>query len=348
MKFLAVAVATLLVASAYGQTDQKRLVGSFDVDAKTTAPLQLVAQVRLLAEPGKVFKLLERYEAMPKWMPVLQEVNVDRSGSNGSSGVGCNRSCKLKNGMTVTESIVGFEPNNFIAYSLTRDNPMGLKGHLALATVEPHPEGGTLLTWRQYFDHPDSAQMNQMMSDMLLTGYDALLKGFGGEHVSTASGLQAARITQRIPISATPERVWSILGRDFGGLEKWASAIQTAELTKLANGGTQRHCQTSMGVVKESVTIYDEAAKELAYQVIDGLPSVVSTATNHWDVVSSGEGGSIVTMQLHLEMHPNTPASVAASVRDGLLGMTRGIGEELAYFANHGQPHPRKLASVSQ
>lgn len=333
---------TMSSVSAQPPTPMPRQVGSFEIDSITNAPEQLVMQAHLRTTPSRVFGLLERYEDMPKWLPMLHEVKCDRSASGGTSGIGAIRTCALKDGSMIHETIVGFEKDRLIAYRAT-ENPMGLTNHLAVITTDPSPDGGTNLTWRQYFEHPDAPMMAGMMAGMMDVAFQKLVKGYGGGQFGTVKGFENVEIDRQFVVNATPDDVWSVLGRDFGGVAKWSSMIPHAEVIQLPNGGTQRKCSTPAGDFAENVTQYDESARILSYQVVEGMPPAVARAKNTWQVSPTGDGRSSVTMRMRLEMQPNVPKPMVEMMRSNFSGMAEMATSDLAYYMENGKKQTHSM-----
>ena len=339
---LALLSATATPAVAQQPDTSPRAVAGFDVGAATTAPLQLTKTVHLEATPATVFALISDHEAMPVWLPGLHRVSVERSPAGGVA-----RTCTLENGASVKESIVGYRQNSLLAYSAAPGNPFGLGDHLGVAQVEA-ADGGTLLTWRQYFEHQAPETITPMLDGMMQAGLENLAKRFGGGHYGTATGTSALSIRQSVEVAASPDRVWQILGRDFGGLDKWASLVPHASLTQLPSGATQRQCSTAIGEFKETVTEYDEARRRLAYRVDAGTPPVVSEMTNAWQVMPVDGGRSRVEMEMTVQLIDDAPAAVAEGMKANFAAVTRQLTEELRHYVETGRPHPRKLAAAKQ
>lgn len=131
----------------------------------TQAPLQLTKAVKIAAGPEEVFAKLTDYAAMPGWFPGMTEVVTDNSAAEAENGTGAVRVCSF-GPERMTEDIVLFEPPAKLAYAVRDGNFMGMSGHLALITVEPE-EGGSLVTWRQFFEHPDAEAFNEQGGAML-------------------------------------------------------------------------------------------------------------------------------------------------------------------------------------
>ena len=344
MKRLCLCLALLSGTATFAVAQQPgaslRTVAGFNVDAATDAPLRLTKTVHLNAAPATVFALVSDHEAMPTWLPGLHQVSVERSPAGGVA-----RTCSLENGASVKESIVGYQQNSLLAYSAAPGNPFGLGDHLGIAQVEPADGGRTLLTWRQYFDHQAPETMTPMLDGMMQGGMENLAKRFGGGHYGTATGTSALSIRQSVEVAASPDRVWQVLGRDFGGLDKWASLVPHASLTQLPSGATQRQCSTAIGEFKETVTKYDETKRRLAYRVDAGTPPVVSEMANAWQVAAVDGGRSRVEMELTVQLVDGAPAAAAEGMKANFGTVTRQLTEELKHYVETGRPHPRKLAT---
>lgn len=154
-------------------------------------------------------------------------------------------------------------------------------------------------------------------------------------------------LKNRAQVNATADAVWEILGPGYGDYEKWASVLDVTEARMTANGvGSTRSCRTNIGDFTETVLVFDEARRHIAYQA-DGLPPSVERAVNNWIVTPTANGRSAVEVRLDLEFVPDAPAEAIAQVRTVFGGTLNAALEELVTFAETGQPHPRKLSAPS-
>jgi hypothetical protein len=154
-----------------------------------------------------------------------------------------------------------------------------------------------------------------------------------------------------ITINASAKKVWRVLAHDFGTIGQWASAIPTSRaVTDLPApaeaevGG--RVCSTSVpgfGDVQEQFIYYDEQSMRFAYQATEGRPWFLDRAENHWVVRSLEPHTSLVETRAEIDvsLFPGLFLAPLFKLQMGRVGV-RSL-EELKYYVERDQPHPRKL-----
>ena len=158
-------------------------------------------------------------------------------------------------------------------------------------------------------------------------------------------------LKNHITINASAQKVWRVLAHDFDTIGLWASAIPTSQaiVDLPAPEGAQvggRVCATAVrgfADVQEHFTYYDEPSMRYGYQAAQGLPWFLKHAENHWLVRSLEPDVALVETQAEIEMSlfPGWFLAPLLKLQMGRVG-TRSL-EELKYFVEHDQPHPRKL-----
>jgi hypothetical protein len=158
-------------------------------------------------------------------------------------------------------------------------------------------------------------------------------------------------LKDHITIKASAQKVWRVLAHDFGSIGQWASAIPASQAVPdlPAPEGAQvggRVCATAVpgfADVQEHFTYYDEASMRYGYQAAEGPPRFLKRAENHWLVCSLEPDVALVETRAELEMSffPGWFLAPLLKLHMGRVG-TRSL-EELKYFVEHDQPHPRKL-----
>ncbi len=114
----------------------------------TASPLTHEYATRLGAAPQAVFAFITDFPRIPEWMPLISRVSVDDSEAEVQGQVGAVRVIEPPLGPTTRERVVAFEPGRLLAYAATDASLMGMfRNHLGVLTTEPHPLGGTHLTW---------------------------------------------------------------------------------------------------------------------------------------------------------------------------------------------------------
>jgi hypothetical protein len=159
------------------------------------------------------------------------------------------------------------------------------------------------------------------------------------------------QVTGQATIDAPASKVWGVLAHDFANIGRWATLIPdsredagTAAPEGAVVGG--RVCSNSIpgfADVREEFTIYSEQSMRFSYKATEGMPSVVKSAENSWTVRSIGPSQSVVEArgEVHMSLIPGL--FLAPLMKFQLGRMAHQTGEELKYFIEQGQPHPRKL-----
>jgi hypothetical protein len=158
----------------------------------------------------------------------------------------------------------------------------------------------------------------------------------------------------RIVIHAPATKVWRVLAHEFDAIGHWASAIPVSRgLPEVpAPPGAPvgaRVCATAVpgfGEIRETFTSYDEDAMRFAYEATEGRPWFIKRAENHWRVRSLTPSTSEVEAQAEVEVSL-FPGVFLAPLMKLQLGRT-GVQtfEELKYYLEHDQVHPRNMKAL--
>ncbi|MEM1181790.1 MAG: SRPBCC family protein [Acidobacteriota bacterium] len=156
------------------------------------------------------------------------------------------------------------------------------------------------------------------------------------------------QIERHLTVQAPPNKVWDVLGRRFDEVHLWASSVERsagagpAQVPGAPTAG--RTCQTELGPFKESIVEFDESNQVLAYTASgEKMPFFVKGLRNRWSLSAAPGGHTRVDMLMTADLA--FPFSVfMAPVMKLQMGriLTFAI-EELKYFVETGEPHPRKL-----
>lgn len=132
-----------------------RTLGNLNVDSITTAPLQFYGVARLNTSPEVAYKYVSDLEAIKEWLPVAKDITkLDHSKSltPGKPGQGTLRYAVSHLGTEAVETITYWEDGVGYGYSLLENPGIPMTDHLAVLQVESDGNGGTLVTYRQYFN----------------------------------------------------------------------------------------------------------------------------------------------------------------------------------------------------
>jgi Polyketide cyclase / dehydrase and lipid transport len=144
------------------------------------------------------------------------------------------------------------------------------------------------------------------------------------------------------------DRAWDVVGRHFADIAGWAAPILGSSLDAPAPAvGATRTCHIlgvgpfPAGVVREQLLHYDDAARSLHYQAVDGMPGFVTRAVNRWTVVPLAADRCAV--RVHATLTLSRPVRWLAPVlRIRMRGESRAVLTDLEHVLLTGRPHPRK------
>jgi hypothetical protein len=154
-----------------------------------------------------------------------------------------------------------------------------------------------------------------------------------------------------VVIDAPATKVWRVLAHEFDSIGRWASAIPASRgLSEVpvppgAEVGARVCAAAIPGFrkIQETFTSYDEDAMSFAYKATAGHPWFIRRAENHWRVRSLGPSTSEVEAWAEVEMSL-FPGVLLAPLIKLQLGRTGSqTFEELKYYVERDQVHPRKL-----
>jgi len=166
---------------------ETRELGKLKVDNLTPAPLQYYRVARLNAAPEKVFALVANHANVGDWIPGIDsvsDVNHSKSMTPGKPNKGTTRTIVDATGQALTEDITYWEKDVGYSYSIQETPAAPLTKHLGVIQIESDGNGGSLLTYRQYFEAKDSIKGKLtpfIMKILLNKALGNLTDEFGGE-----------------------------------------------------------------------------------------------------------------------------------------------------------------------
>lgn len=161
---------------------------------------------------------------------------------------------------------------------------------------------------------------------------------------------------EQITIDAPATKVWRILAHEFDQVGRWASAIpvshaaadQPAPAGALVGGRVCATVVPGFQAVHEHFTFYDEAGMRFSYAAADGRPAFVAQAINSWSVQTMTSERCAVQARAVLKISALPGVLLAPFLRYQLRRISARSFEELKYYAEHDQPHPRKRTALQR
>lgn len=153
-------------------------------------------------------------------------------------------------------------------------------------------------------------------------------------------------IEKEIIVNKNINAAWKVLGVDFANASKWASAVNHSE----GNGNkfndstcSERACSTTMGNIKEKIYEFSNENYYLAYEVAEGMPSIVKHATNTWRLYALGEDKCKLQIKMDISMNGFFGSLIAPLMKMQMSKMGTHLVEDFAYYVENGTAHPRKI-----
>ena len=117
----------------------------------TERPLQARVQGRVGAPPGEIFDFITDVERLASWIPTARRSWSDDTNAQHPMQVGAVRMIDSGFGPPAEERVVHFERPRAYAYKASDATLKGMMtDHLSVIGVEPHPKGGSVLTWLSF------------------------------------------------------------------------------------------------------------------------------------------------------------------------------------------------------
>ena len=147
-------------------------------------------------------------------------------------------------------------------------------------------------------------------------------------------------------INAPASKVWQVVGHEFAEIERWSSGIG---VSKAATGGkapegcdiSGRYCDS----IQEELTHYSDKEMRFSYVMVDP-PFFLKSIGNSWQVRATGPNESVVEFRPEIECSFGWGLILAPLFRIGGPWMARRVLEELKYYVENGEPHPRKSKAM--
>ncbi|VAW43629.1 hypothetical protein MNBD_CHLOROFLEXI01-915 [hydrothermal vent metagenome] len=152
-------------------------------------------------------------------------------------------------------------------------------------------------------------------------------------------------VKDQITVNAPATEVWRVLAHEFENIDRWSSG--TTESGAVEQGSIPegaKVCGRVCDGIREDFTYYDEQAGRFGYKGID-LPwyFFINRIENNWSVNSLEPNKSVVEMRPEIDINPflGLFLKLLMPLIKKNLG-TRTL-EELKYYVENDQPHPRKV-----
>lgn len=162
-------------------------------------------------------------------------------------------------------------------------------------------------------------------------------------------------LEKEIVINVPAAELWEMIGPGFEEVYKWSSNVDHSEGsgTSMFEGATcsERACNVNVkgfNKIKETLTMYDQEKRALAYEVNEGMPGFVTRAANQWTVVALSEYQSKLVMNAAFESKGLMGTLMRGMMKSKMSKTLDTVLEDAKVYAETGQISSAKEKRIAQ
>ena|SRR5215510_10791104 len=161
------------------------------------------------------------------------------------------------------------------------------------------------------------------------------------------------KIGLELEMDVPADRVWQVLANDFAKIADWYSGVSHSQVKPDAEAPRGAACAgricrvPGLGEIHERFTSYDPSNKTFTYEVI-GMPFFVKRASNNFAVVTLDDGRSRVSLEALTHFAPFVGWLMVLPMKVRLTKLMGQLLEELRYYVEKGEIHPRKKEKTAK
>ena len=158
-------------------------------------------------------------------------------------------------------------------------------------------------------------------------------------------------IHKSILIHSNVDLVWKISAHEFVDIHKWDANVKSSGAIGTPIDGTDiggRVCYMyNRRETVEKLIKYDEESHIFIYEIEKGLPGFVENAQNIWTHQSVNSNKTKLTMQVKLTTKGILGTLMKNPMKAQMGRVLSNAQEELKYYIEHHEPHPRKKKKLA-
>jgi hypothetical protein len=157
-------------------------------------------------------------------------------------------------------------------------------------------------------------------------------------------------LTKEQSINAPIEKVWDVLGNQFGQIDKWASMMKESSVSRdprLPDAMRSiRSLETTQGHVEQELRTFVPGSHSLSYAAIAGAPFFIKSVVTSWSLTQLGDSNTKLNLQMDIQTQGLVGLVLGPVAKSKLGKLTDGLLEEFKYYVENDRPHPRKAAGA--
>lgn len=157
-------------------------------------------------------------------------------------------------------------------------------------------------------------------------------------------------ISKKLIINTPIEKVWETLAENYTDVDKWASAVSQSSprMGKAVEGAPcyGRLCETSLGPFTEALVAYDKTNHSFSYIATgDKMPFFIKQLKANWKLDKLSPTKTATSMSFDCDISFPFNLLMGWMMKMQFNKAISQTIEDLQFFLETGELHPRKLAS---
>jgi hypothetical protein len=156
-------------------------------------------------------------------------------------------------------------------------------------------------------------------------------------------------VKKEFVINENINAVWEVMGTQYTKVHLWSTNFKNSK----AGGNPKlpginylhRITQTDRGETIQELDEFDNNNFTLTYHISKGAPEIAKTAVGIWSLVQVESNKTKVILEFELETNGFKGLMLSPIIKLKLGKSAMEIAEELKFYLENGEPHPRKIKS---
>lgn len=156
-------------------------------------------------------------------------------------------------------------------------------------------------------------------------------------------------VKKELVIDKDINAVWEVMGVQYTEVHLWSTNFKDSKAggkPKLSGlDYLHRITQTDRGETIQELDNFDSENYSLTYHISEGTPAIANSAVGIWSLTPIESNKTKVILEFQMETNGFKGLMLSSIIKLKLGKSAMGIAEELKFYVENGEPHPRKVES---
>jgi hypothetical protein len=188
--------------------------------------------------------------------------------------------------------------------------------------------------------------MNTKLKKIMIIVIAVIVVLLGGLYIMAEKSIQ---VRAELIIDKDIDAVWEVMGTQYTQVHLWSTNFKDSK----AGGNPKlpglnylhRITQTGRGETIQELDKFDIDNYTLTYHISKGAPEIAKTAVGIWSLAPVESNKTKVILEFELETNGFKGLMLSSIVKLKLGKSAMELAEELKFYVENGEAHPRKIES---